>query len=265
MSIKIGVINNVIQEQGAEALKAAGELGFDGVEYFVPAPWQSKQWFCPDFQNEIRETSEQTGVSVPSLCLAYMNQTPLCSPDPVVRWAVVESILGYVEVAKSIGAAEILLAFYGNGELAFKRDLGTAVEQLKAVAPAAEAAGIGLGLESTLSSKQYIDILDRVGSPAVNIYLDMCNPYVWHHETEEQIRSLGDRIGQIHFKEGSGDSAGGEDLGEGFNNWDEICAALKEIDYDGWAVLETSSKSGDAKADAKKNLERARELAARCQ
>jgi sugar phosphate isomerase/epimerase len=265
MSMKIGVINSVIEEQGPDALRTAGELGFDGVEYFVPAPWQSKEWFCPDFQKEIRETSEQTGVAVPSLCLAYMNQTPLCSPDPVARWAVLESIFSYVEVAKSVGATEILMAFYGNGELAFRRDLGCVVEQLKAAAPVAEAAGIGLGIESTLSSKQYIDILDRVGSPAVNIYLDMCNPYVWHHDTEEQIRSLGDRIGQIHFKEGSGDRLGGEDLGEGFNNWDEICAALKEINYNGWAVLETSSNSGDAKADAKMNLERARGLAARCQ
>jgi len=260
MSIKIGVINNVIGEQGVDALRVAKELGFEGVEFFLPAPWEDDSWLCPDFQKTLRDAAAEQGVEIPSLALAYMNSCPLASPDKPARWAVLQAVIEHIKVAEALGAREILLAFYGAGELAFGRQGDILVEQLKAAASAAEKAGVGLGIESTLTSKQYLDIIERVGSPAVNVYLDMCNPYNWMLDTGEQLRSLGDKVGQIHFKEGPS----GEDLGEGFNDWDDITAALKEINFDGWGVLETGSHTGDRHADAKKNLERARELAARC-
>ncbi|MBI2195372.1 MAG: TIM barrel protein [Planctomycetes bacterium] len=265
MSIQIGVIAGVVREQGVKALQAAKDLGFDGVEYFVPPPWENREWLDKSFQKEMRQASQKFGVSVSSLALAYLNQVPLASPDAAVRHATLQSLLDYIPVAKALGAREILLAFYGQGELAFQRQRAALVDQLKAAAPAAEKARVGLGIESTLTSRQYLDILDRVGSPAVNIYLDMCNPYFWLHDTAEQIRSLGGRIGQIHMKEGSVEGPGGKDLGEGFNRWDEITSALQEIRYKGWAVLETSSNHGNPHQDARMNLERARKILAPCQ
>jgi sugar phosphate isomerase/epimerase len=262
MAIKIGVIDVVIREKGANALKVAAELGFDGVEFFVPAPWEDNCWQSEAFQQEILEAARKTGAGIPSLALAYMNQYPLASPDPAVRYAVLQSVLGYIDAARAVGARQLLLAFYGHGELAFGRQRGALIEQLKAAAPAAETAGVKLGIESTLTSRQYLHILEKVGSPAVNIYLDMRNPYDWCLDTGEQIRSLGKRIGQVHFKD-AGDK-GGTDLGDGTNNWNDITAALKEIGYDGWAVLETPSLHGDARKDAQMNLQRARNLAARC-
>jgi len=262
MAIRIGVIDAIIREKGTEALKVAKELGFEGVEFFVPAPWDDDTWQSADFRQEVRGTAEGLGMGIPSLALAYMNGCPLASPDPIVQWAVLQSLLGYIEAAEAVGAGQLLLAFYGPGELAFRRQMGVLVQQLKAAAPAAKAAGVKLGIESTLTSGQYLRILEEVGSPAVNIYLDMRNPYDWCHDTGEQIRSLGRHIGQIHFKDAG--PQGGTDLGDGTNDWDDIAAALKEIGYDGWAVLETPSLHGDPRKDAQMNLERAREIAARC-
>jgi sugar phosphate isomerase/epimerase len=264
MAIRIGVINNVIREEGPNALRVAKELGFDGVEFFVPAPWESDKWLSRSFQEDIRATAGSVGIEVPSLALAYLNQYPLASPDPAVQWATRQSLLAYIDVARALGTKQLLLAFYGAGELAYVRQRGVLVEQLKAAAPAAERAGVLLGVESTLTSRQYLDLIQRVGSPAVNIYLDLSNPYFWLHDTAEQIRALGSHLGQVHFKEGSEKGPGGVDLGEGYNRWDEITAALKAIRYDGWGILETSSNHGDVRKDAQMNLGRARDIASRC-
>ena len=72
------------------------------------------------------------------------------------------------------------------------------MQQLQAAAPIAEEAGVVLALESTLTSAQYLNILERVESPNVKIYLDMSNPTFWLHDVPEQIRSLGAAVGQIH-------------------------------------------------------------------
>ena len=264
MAIKIGVIDSVIRETGTDALKAAKGLGFDGVEFFVPAPWDDDTWLSSDYQAEVRATAEEVGAGIPSLALAYMNGNPVASPVPAARHAVLQSLIQYIEVAKAVGAGQLLLAFYGEGELAFGRQKGLVVEQLKAAAPAAEEAGVKLGIESTLTSAQYLYLIEQIGSPAVNVYLDMCNPYNWCLDTAEQLRSLGQHVGQFHFKEGKTEG-GASDLGEGFNDWDAIAAALKEIGYDGWGILETSSLQGDPKKDAQRNLQKAREIAAKCE
>ena len=78
MSIRIGVINNVIQEEGANALAVAADLGFEGVEYFVPAPWDHASWLDISFQQTIRDASRDAGVNVPSLALAYLNRYLIC-------------------------------------------------------------------------------------------------------------------------------------------------------------------------------------------
>lgn len=263
MALSVGVIDIVLGKKGTEALKVAGEIGFDGVEFFVPAPWEDDSFVKAKFQQALKAASEDTGVKIPSLALAYMNSHPLASYQVAQQKRVLDSLLQYIEVAESVSAKMLLLAFYGKGELAFLNQREVLVNQLKAAAPSAEAAGVVLALESTLTSAQYLDIIQRVGSPNVKIYLDMSNPTYWLHNTPEQIRSLGSAIGQIHFKEGTLEGGpGATDLGEGYNDWDGIVAALKEIGYGGWAILETPGGS-DPVVRAKKNLAFSRKIAAR--
>jgi len=74
----------------------------------------------------------------------------------------------------------VLLAFFGNGDLhGDKAGTDEVVRRLKEVAPRAEKAGIILGVESWLNAAQHMDILERVGSKAVQVYYDVANSRRW--------------------------------------------------------------------------------------
>jgi sugar phosphate isomerase/epimerase len=74
------------------------------------------------------------------------------------------------------------------------------------------------------------------------------------YDVPAEIRFLRDRIAIFHFKDG------GSYLGEGRIKFDPIAAAIKDIGYQGWIVMETSNPSRDAVADAKRNAAYIRKL-----
>ena len=128
------------------------------------------------------------------------------------------------------------------------------VERLKAAAPRAKQAGVILAIENTLSAKQNIEILDRIGQESVAIYYDVGNSTRKGYDVPAEIRLLKERIAMLHFKDGP------NYLGEGDVKFEPIAAAIKDIGYQGWIVLETSNPSKDAVADAKRNAAYIRKL-----
>jgi len=79
------------------------------------------------------------------------------------------------------------------------------------------------------------------------VYYDVGNLTNNGYDVPAEIRFLKERIAIFHFKDGA------NYLGEGKVKYPEIGAAIKEIGYQGWIVLETSNPSRDAVADTKKN------------
>ena len=49
------------------------------------------------------------------------------------------------------------------------------VERLKSIAPAAEKAGVVIGLETALDAANEVKLLDEIGSPAIRIYFNFEN------------------------------------------------------------------------------------------
>jgi sugar phosphate isomerase/epimerase len=100
------------------------------------------------------------------------------------------------------------------------------------VAPKAEKAGVILGLESWLSAEQHRDILDRVGSPAVQVYYDLGNSHKQGYDIYKEIRFLGKNICEFHAKDYN-------DLyGKGTINFPEVRRAMDDVGYRGWIHIE---------------------------
>src|SRR5207245_2552377 len=73
---------------------------------------------------------------------------------------------------------------------------------LRDVAPAAEKAGVILGLEDTISARDNARIMGRTKSPAVLTYYDVGNSTKNGFNVVEEIRWLGgDRICEVHLKD----------------------------------------------------------------
>src|SRR6185437_5912746 len=70
------------------------------------------------------------------------------------------------------------------------------------IAPAAEKAGVILGLEDTISAEDNVRIMERSKSPAVLTYYDVGNSTEGGFDVQKEIRWLGkERICQFHLKD----------------------------------------------------------------
>ena len=106
------------------------------------------------------------------------------------------------------------------------------VQRLKKVAPRAEKAGVTLGIESWLSADQHMDIIERVGSPAIKVYYDVANSNKAGYDIYNEIRRLGKLICEFHAKDY-------DDLyGKGSIDFKLVREAMDDIGYRGWFVME---------------------------
>jgi sugar phosphate isomerase/epimerase len=114
------------------------------------------------------------------------------------------------------------------------------VRRLKEVAPKAERAGVVLGIESWLSAEEHVAIIDRVGSPSVQVYYDVANSEKMGYDIYREIRWLGEKklICEFHLKEN------GFLLGRGRVDFKKVREAVDAIGYSGWMIIEGSVPEG---------------------
>jgi sugar phosphate isomerase/epimerase len=106
-----------------------------------------------------------------------------------------------------------------------------------------------------LSAEQNLRLLEEVNHESVRLYYDVFNTgKTQKYDSPSEIRLLKDRISQIHFKNGP------QYLDEDKPYFEALAAAVKDIDYKGWIILETSSPSKNGVADAKRNGDFVRSL-----
>lgn len=238
-----------------EAFALAREIGLDGVEVSVGHIADDLWLRRPETQELFLTAAEEHGIAIPSIALGVLNEVPLKSDERAAVW-----LHDSIDVAHNLGARRMLLAFFGAGELDMADEAGInhVVEILRREAPRAEEADVVLGLENYLSAEDNLRILERVNSDFVRVYYDLRNSADKGYDVPAEIRQLGDRICQVHLKNG------GSRLAERENVDFPACAeALGSIGYRGWLVLETASPT-DLLEDTRANLEYARETFAAC-
>lgn len=230
-------------------LAQARQAGLDGVEVGVGDAADRLAIADPQVRARYKELMEKTGLPICSLMMGLFNGYPLASDPRASAW-----IEQSIDAARDLGARVILLAFFSRGDLldaneqVKQADVDAAVERIKAAAPRAQDAGVILGIENYLNGEQNERILDRISHESVQIYYDVYNTGTTkRHDVPADIRRLQGRIAQFHFKNGD------KYLDDEQAKFEPIAATIREIDYRGWIVLETSSPSQDAVADAKRN------------
>jgi sugar phosphate isomerase/epimerase len=149
----------------------------------------------------------------------------------------------------------MLLPFFGKGALTTPAEMDYVGDALRDLAQQAEAAGVTLGLEDTISAADNVRIMDKAGSKALKVYYDIGNSTGGGFDVPREIEWLGaKRICQFHFKDNP------NYLGEGKVKFRESLEAISRIGFQGFANLETDAPSKDVEADMKKNLAYTRKL-----
>ncbi len=210
------------------SLEAAKRIGLDGVQVDFGRGKENLPLFDADLQKRFLDEVLRQDIEIASLAMGVLNNIPYKSDPRAERW-VAEGI----DVCKALGVNVVLLAFFGNGDLRDdEKGKDVVVERLKRVAPKAEKAGVFLGVESWLSAEQHLEIIDRVGSPAVKVYYDVANSNMAGYDIYKEIRQLGKNICEFHAKDY-------DDLyGKGSIDFERVREAIDDIGYRGWLVME---------------------------
>lgn len=236
-AFKIGACDWSIGKMAApDALDVAREIGLDGVQVSLGTEKDQMHLRQADVQKRYLEASARTGVALASLAIGELNNIPYKSDPRTISW-----VSDAVDVLPAVGCRVVLLAFFGHGDLKGDR-AGTdeVVRRLKEVAPKAEQRGVILGIESWLSAEEHMDILDRVGSRAVQVYYDVANSEKMGYDIYREIRWLGKKgvICEFHAKEN------GALLGQGRVEFQKVRQAMDEIGYRGWMQIEGAVPPG---------------------
>ena len=213
----------------------AKEIGLDGVEVSFSQPGSANDLRDAPVRAKYQEACKATGLEICSLAMGVLNSIPYGSDPRTEQW-----VADVVEVMPKLGVKRCLLAFFGNGDIKGDRaKQDEVIRRLKKIAPQAEKAGVVLGVESWMNADDHLRILDGVGSPAIQVYYDVCNMTDQGYDICKEIRQLGkDRICQIHIKEN------GFLIGQGKVQLPPVRDAIADIGYRGWLVIEGATIPG---------------------
>lgn len=213
----------------------AKEIGLEGVQVSLGTIENDMHLRRKDIQDKYLAESKKYGVQIASLAIGELNGVPYKSDPRGIQW-----VADSIDVCNALEVKVVLLAFFGKGEL--RGDVkGTdeVVRRLKEVAPKAEKADVILGIESWLSAWEHMDIIQRVGSSAIQVYYDLGNSHKQGYDIYQEMRFLGkNNICELHAKD--------YDFlfGKGQVNFSAVRRAAEDINYSGWIHIEGKTPLG---------------------
>ena len=252
-----------------EIIPRAKEVNLDGIQVSVESGLDRIPLRETAVRRRFLELGKRHGIAFHSVAAGLiLNRIPLKSePESAVY------VVDAVEAAAALGAKNVMLAFFGAGDLRLRDARGEfrnvsdgpfhsyvldtvgtnrVVQAVKQIVPRAEEAGIILGLENTLSAEQNLEIIDRIGSEMVQVYYDVGNSTRWHYDVPGEIRMLGnDRICELHIKDIETRVLGATG---GVVDFKGIAEACRAIGYDKWYVIETRGRENHFEEDTRANV-----------
>jgi sugar phosphate isomerase/epimerase len=234
---KIGATDwNLGKMSAPGSFEVARQIGLDGVQVSLGTARDNMHLRRPEVQKAFLDASKAAGIPIASLAIGELNTIALKSEPVAAIW-----LADSIPVMTALGVKVVLVAEFANGELKGDRPgIDRTVAVLKELAPRAEKAGVILGIENYLSAEENLDILDRVQSPAVQVYYDVGNSSDKGYDIYKEIRQLKGRICEFHAKDGN--RVLGRDPAR--VDFRKVREAMDAIDYRGWIQLETPAPRG---------------------
>src|SRR5215207_1424034 len=226
------------------------ELGFDVIELPVEEIGQFDV-------GRVGELARAHGLAV-SICAVIGPGRDLLIPGEAERG--VSYLRSCIEVAQALGSPAVCGPFYSAVGRCWRssadereRDMDEIARVLLALGAHASDHGEVLGVETLNrfetsflnTTAQALDLIDRVGHPAVGLALDLFHLGIEEKHVGNALRAAGQRL--VHLQVAENDRG---TPGTGSLPWQDVADALHEIGYSGRVVIETFSDRVEAIARA---------------
>lgn len=214
-------------------------MGFDGLEV-------NTNWLKTLPANRIREKMSETGMEC--VCTAVLDkETNIISPDKKKRKAGVQFLKERVDIASELGSdvlGGVTYAGWGEltGEMRTKEEWARSKECLLEVAQYAQKKGVVLALEPINRYETHFlntaedarKLVEEIDHPNVRIHLDTYHLNIEEESFYDAVKIAGEYLYHLHVCENNRGIPG-----TGHVAWSDIFRALKELQYDRWAVIES--------------------------
>lgn len=197
-----------------------------------------------------------------SVCAAMGEDRDLIHADKAIRDNGMAYLKHCIDAVRTLGGTNVVGPLYSAVGRVWQmtdderaRDTDLLVSQLKELAAYAGDKGAVLGVEplnrfetSFINlAAQVIEVVDRVDHPACKVMLDTFHMNIEEKSLGDAIRAAGNRLAHLHSCENDRGAPGTGNI-----DWDDVAAALRDINYNGPVVIEsfTSKVKSIARAAA---------------
>lgn len=251
-----GTMQSVLKTDIGATCASAARHGYSSVEldWNAAADALPGGRMSPTMRDMIVKNAAINEVTIASVAAHFLNNGNIADSSPAVVAAAMRDIRRGIALCADIGARVLLVPFFYHADIIGADGLARVVRNLRMLAPDAAAAGVVLGVESTLSAADNLALVAGVGSPAVGIYWDMANGMAVGYDPVADARALASVIVQVHAKEyvhdggATGtrtqprfDRLNAAALGYGDVPLREILTALRAGGFTGHVVCETGT------------------------
>lgn len=192
-----------------ERLRAAKELGFDYVEISIDETDDrlNRLTWNQEERAALHRALEETGMSIPTMCLSGHRRFPFGSADPEIRRRAHEIMEDAILFSREFGIRVIQLAGYDvYYEPSTPESLRYFEEGLAAACQMAEQHQVMLAMEimdTPLMSSitRYKAYKTALPSPWFNVYPDVGNLSAWGNDVVKELELGGKEIVAVHLKE----------------------------------------------------------------
>lgn len=239
----------MLKRQKVGAMELAEELGADGLELDMGGLGKrvsfDNKFTDKHFQELFISECNRLGIELSSIAMsAFYGQS----------FARRENYEGLIDeciaTMKALGVKVAFLPMGNQSDLVKEPELYPVVlERLKVVAKKAEAAGVIIGIETTLPAKEEAKLIDKINSPSIRSYVNFSSILKRGGNIISDLKTLGkNRIIQIHASNTDGYWIENDPA----LDMKEVKATLDKMGWSGWLVVERSRDAKDVH-NVKKN------------
>ncbi len=234
--MKYGIRDGMLHAPMETMFGLAKQIGFDGVEFCIGREYRDNILWQDGGGEKLKGLADAAGVEISSLSPGVFSSFHPALPEEEKRREGREILSHVIQVCEQVGTSHILVPMFPKDMNEWPDETWKLlVNGFKDLTAVAERHHVTLNLETTFDVDQLVMILDLVGSKALKVYHDTGNTMSRGQDPAEELLTLGhDRVGMIHAKD-----TDRQMLGEGRVDFDAVDAAMREIGYNGYLVLET--------------------------
>lgn len=236
--------------QPAQKVEATARVGAAGLELNIDAAQLWTQRLDAAARQALRKQAQDAGIEFTSLCLNCHWIFNLASPDVRIRDLGVSQLLDAIDLAAALGAKAILVPGCDQDESPANKWELFRDGVMHGIAKA-EQAGVKLALEAVgkpflLNTEKLLQMVDACGgAEALGLYLDIGNATHGGMDPAAEVRAARGRAVLVHVKDWDPANPNHRRLGAGAVDFASSLAALHDIGYDGYLIVELPPDPAD--------------------